>query len=59
MYHNELKNLIMIVERLINYYKKTIDARNKIYKVYFDNQILLKMIHVMSLMFDQKRLQKI
>ena len=43
-HHKKLKNLIMIVERLINHCKKTIDARNKIYKVYFDNQTSLKMI---------------
>ena len=51
-HHNKLKNLIMIVEKLINHYEKTIDARNKIYKVYFDNQTLLKIIHVMSSMFN-------
>ena len=49
----------MIVEKLINHCEKTIDARNKIYKIYFDNQALLKMIYIISLMFDQKRLQKI
>ena len=58
-HHDELKNLIMIVEKLINHCERTIDARNKVYKVYFDNQTSLKMIHVMSLMFDQKKLQKI
>ena len=58
-HHNELKNLIMIVKKLINYCEKTIDARNKIYKVYFDNQTSLKMIPVILLIFDQKRLQKI
>ena len=57
--HDELKNLIMIVEKLINYCEKAINARNKIYKVYFDNQTLLKMIHVMLSMFHQKKLQKI
>ena len=49
----------MIVEELINHCEKTINARNKIYKVYFNNQTLLKIIHVMSSMLDQKRLQKI
>ena len=58
-HHDELKNLIMIVERLINHCEKTIDTRNKIYKVYFNNQTSLKMIHVMSSMLNQKRLQKI
>ena len=58
-HHNKLKNLIMIVEKLINYCEKMIDARNKIYKIYFDNQTSLKMIHVMSLMFNQEKLQKI
>ena len=36
-YYNELKNLIIIVEKLINHCEKMIDARNKIYKVYFNN----------------------
>ena len=36
-HHNKLKNLIIIIKELINYYKKTINIRNKIYKVYFDN----------------------
>ena len=58
-HHDELKNLIMIVEKLINHCERTTDARNKVYKVYSDNQISLKMIHVMSSMFDQKRLQRI
>ena len=58
-HHNELKNLIIIVERLISHCEKMIDARNKVYKVYFDNQISLKMIYVISSMFDQKKLQKI
>ena len=58
-HHDELKNLIMIVEKLINHCEKTIDARNKIYKVYFDSQASLKMIHVMSSMLDQKKLQRI
>ena len=46
----------MIIEKLINYCEKTIDTRNKIYKVYFDNQTSLKMIHVISSIFDQKKL---
>ena len=58
-HHNELKNLIMIVEKLINHCEKTINARNKIYKIYFDNQALLKVVHVMSSMFNQEKLQKI
>ena len=36
-HYDKLKSLIMIVEKLINYYEKTINARNKIYKVYFNN----------------------
>ena len=58
-YHDELKNLIMIVEKLISHCERTINARNKIYKVHFDNQSSLKMIYVISLMLNQKRLQKI
>ena len=51
-HHDKLKNLIMIVEKLINYCEKATDARNRIYKIYFDNQVLLKMVHVMSSMLD-------
>ena len=58
-HHGELKDLIMIVEELINHCERATDARNRIYKVYFDSQTSLKMIHVMSSMFDQKRLQRI
>ena len=58
-HHDKLKNLIIIVEKLINHCEKTIDARNKIYKVYFDSQASLKMIYVMSLIFNQKKLQRI
>ena len=58
-HHDELKNLIMIVEKLVNHCEKAIDARNRVYKVYFDNQTSLKMIYVMSSMLDQKRLQRI
>ena len=58
-HYNKLKSLIMIVEKLISHCEKIINARNKIYKIYFNNQISLKMIHVMSSMLDQKRLQKI
>ena len=49
----------MIIEKLINHCEKTIDTRNKIYEVYFNNQTLLKIIHIISLMLDQKKLQKI
>ena len=58
-HHDKLKNLIIIVEKLINYCERTIDARNRIYKVYFDNQTSLKMIYIMSSMFNQKKLQRI
>ena len=42
----------MIVEESIDYYKRTINARDKVYKIYSDNQISLKMIYVISLMHD-------
>ena len=51
-HHDKFKNLIIIVEKLINHCKKTIDLRNKIYKIYFDSQISLKVIHVILLIFD-------
>ena len=49
----------MIVEELIDYCEKTTNARDKIYKIYSDNQTSLKMIHIMSLMHDQKKLQRV
>ena len=58
-HHHKLKKLIMIIEKLISQCERTINTRNKIYKVYFNNQASLKVIHVMSLIFDQKRLQRI
>ena len=58
-HHDELKSLIMIIEKLISRCEKSIDARNKIYKIYFDSQTSLKTIYIMSSIFDQKRLQKL
>ena len=58
-HHNKFERLIMIVEKLIDYCERTTNARDKIYKIYFDNQISLKMIHVMSSMHNQKRLQHV
>ena len=58
-HHDKLKSLIIIVKKLINHCEKAINARNKVYKVYFDSQTLLKIIYVMSLMFDQRKLQRI
>ena len=37
MHHDELKNLIMIIKELINRCEKSVDACNKIYKIYFNN----------------------
>ena len=51
-YHDELEKLIMIIKKLIDYCEKTTNARDKIYKIYSDNQVSLKIIHVMLLMFD-------
>ena len=58
-HHEKFKKLIMIVEELIDYCERTTNARERIYKIYFNNQISLKMIHVMSLMLDQKKLQRV
>ena len=58
-HHDEFEKLIMIVEKLIDYCERTTNAREKIYKIYSDNQASLKMIHVMSLMLDQKKLQRV
>ena len=51
-HYDEFKELIIIVKELIDYYKRTINARDKIYKVYFNSQISLKMIYVMLLIFN-------
>ena len=58
-HHDELEKLIMIIKKLIDYCERTTNARNKIYKIYSDNQVSLKIIHVMSSMLDQKRLQRV
>ena len=58
-HHDEFEKLIIIVEELIDHCEKTTNARDKIYKIYSDSQVSLKMIHVMSLMHDQKRLQRV
>ena len=52
MHYNKLKYLIIIIEKLNNYCEKTINTRNKIYKVYFNNKTLLTMIYVILLMLD-------
>ena len=49
----------MIVKRLIDYCEKTTNARDKVYKIYSDNYISLKMIHVISSIFNQKKLQRV
>ena len=36
-YHDKFEKLIIIVEELIDYCEKAINARDKIYKIYFDN----------------------
>ena len=58
-HHDEFEELIMIVEELIDYCERTTNARDKIYKIYSDNQASLKVIHVMSSMHDQKKLQRV
>ena len=42
----------MIVKELIDYYKKTTNARDKVYKIYFNNQTSLKIIHVILSIFE-------
>ena len=58
-HYNELEELIMIVEKLIDYCERATNARDRIYKIYSDSQVSLKMIHVILLVFDQKRLQRV
>ena len=36
-HHDEFKKLIIIVEELIDYCEKTTNARDKVYKIYFNN----------------------
>ena len=36
-HYNELKDLIKIVERLVNRCERAINAHNNVYKVYFNN----------------------
>ena len=49
----------MIVKKLIDHCEKTTNARDKVYKIYSNNQVSLKIIHVMSSMHDQKKLQRV
>ena len=42
----------MIIEELIDYCERATNARDKIYKIYFNHQASLKIIHVILLMFD-------
>ena len=58
-HHDEFEKLIIIVEELINYCEKTTNARDKIYKIYFNNQTSLKMIYVMLLIHNQRKLQRV
>ena len=51
-HHNKFKKLIMIVKKLIDYCERATNARERIYKIYSDNQVSLKMIHVISSMFN-------
>ena len=58
-HYDEFKELIMIVKELIDHCEKTTNARDKIYKIYSDSQTLLKMIYIILLMHDQKKLQRV
>ena len=58
-HYDEFEKLIMIIKELIDYYKRTTNMRNKVYKIYFNSQISLKIIQIMSLMFNQKKLQRV
>ena len=58
-YHKKLKKLIIIVKELIRYCENQCNAYNKVYKIYLNNQILLKMTRVMFLTLKQEKLQRI
>ena len=58
-HHNEFKELIIIVKKLIDYCERTMNARDKIYKIDFNSQISLKVIYIILLMHDQKKLQRV
>ena len=51
-HYDKFKELIMIVKELIKYYEKAMNVCNKIYKIYFDSQASLKVIHIILSMFD-------
>ena len=58
-HHEEFEDLIMIVKKLIKRCETSDNVCNKIYKVYFDSQISLKVIHVMLSTLNQEKLQRI
>ena len=58
-HHEKFEDLIIIVEKLIKCCETSDNACNKIYKVYFDSQVSLKMIHVILLILNQEKLQRI
>ena len=49
----------MIVEKLIKHCKNQCNVYNKIYKIYSDNQISLKVIRVMFSTLNQEELRRI
>ena len=56
IYHEKLKKLIMIVKELIKRCENQRNAHNKLYRIYLNNQISLKVIRVI---FSTLNLKKI
>ena len=49
IHHDKFKIFIIVIEKLIKHYKNSNSVRDKVYKNYFNNQSLLKVMNVMSL----------
>ena len=58
-HHEKLKKLIAKTKRLVVVTTTNENCRNKIYKVYFDNQNFLKFLKTMSSTTNQTRLRRV
>ena len=59
IYHNEMKKLTMTMKYLIEKCVVKNEYKNKVYKVYLNNQTSLKIIRLMKLNNDKTRLRRI
>ena len=44
MHYDELKKFTKIIEKLTKHCETFTNSRERVYKIYFDNQVLLKII---------------